>query len=392
MSEDDRSFRIVRAESPAVLVTFLTPATFRVRILAPEVATPNLPEYVRTTSDSSYPPVDVRVDVQQDEVTFHTSAAILSLSLENQVISVELRTPDKVLIDDWEIDAGERVARIELQNGERIYGFGDKRAALDQRGQRIDILNRDAFASESNLSYKSIPFYMSSAGYGLFFHNYQPSTFDVGASVKNRLQLKASGGEMDFYLFVGSMKEVLSQYTELTGRPAMLPYWAFGYHQGKATYRGREGLDVAEQMRRRELPFDVIYYDAFEQEATTKTVIDELWERYRARLTVGFGMPVFGAWNGNDDFAFLGDLAARGFLMVDRNNRPVIGRDQHVEEDEAKSSVAYLDYFSTRAVDHVFAVKWSTTSRTPIINSGPASACRWRRRATCLGWLIRSPS
>jgi alpha-glucosidase len=357
--EDDRTFRIDRAESVEALVTFLSPTTLRVRILPPEPATSSLPEYVTTKSDSSYPPVDVRLDAQPDKVTFSTSPATLNLSLDDQVVSLELRSRDKVLIDSWEIDDGERVARIELQNAERIYGFGDKRAALDQRGRKIAIVNRDAFASESNQSYKSVPFYMSSAGYGLFFHNYRPSNFDVGASVKNRLQLKATGGEMDFYVFVGSMKEVLSQYTELTGRPAMLPLWAFGYHQGKATYRGREGLEVAQQMRQRKLPFDVIYYDAFDPEATSRAFIDALWERYRGRLTVGFGMPMFGVWHGNDDSALLNDLAARGFLMVDRNNRPAIGRDANVEEVEDKSSVAYLDYFSTRAVDHVFAVKWT---------------------------------
>ena len=357
--EDDRSFRITRVESVEALVTFLSPTTLRVRILPLEPTTSSLPEYVTTKPDSSYPTVDVRLDAQPDKVTFTTSAATLTLSLEDEVLSLELRRPDKVLINNWDIDDGERVARIELQNAERIYGFGDKRAALDQRGRKIDIVNRDAFASETNQSYKSVPFYMSSAGYGLFFHNYRPSTFDVGASVKNQLQLKASGGEMDFYLFVGDMKEILSQFTELTGRPAMLPLWAFGYHQGKATYRGREGLDVGREMRRRKLPFDVIYYDAFDQEATSRTFIDALWERYRGRLTVGFGMPMFGTWHRNDDSALLSDLAARGFLMVDRNNRPAIGRDTNVEDVEDKSSVAYLDYFSTRAVDHVFAVKWS---------------------------------
>jgi alpha-glucosidase (family GH31 glycosyl hydrolase) len=203
MREGDRSFKITRAESAQALVTFVSPTTFRVRILPLEPATESLPEYVITKSDASYPPVDVRVDAQPNKVIFATSAAILNLSLEDEVLSLDLRTPNKVLIDDWEIDAGERVARIDLQNLERIYGFGDKRAAMDQRGQRIEIVNRDAFASESNQSYKSVPFYMSSAGYGLFFHNYRPSTFDVGSSVKNRLQLKASGGEMDFYVFVG---------------------------------------------------------------------------------------------------------------------------------------------------------------------------------------------
>ena len=228
---------------------------------------------------------------------------------------------------------------------ERIYGFGDKRAAMDQRGQRIEIVNRDAFASESNQSYKSIPFYMSSAGYGLFFHNYRPSTFDVGASAKSRLQLKASGGEMDFYVFVGLMKEIISQFTELTGRPAMLPLWAFGYHQGKATYQGREGLDVGQQMRQRKLPFDVIYYD----DSISRPPARPSSTRCGSATGQADGRIWHAdvrTWHGNDDLPCCNDLAARGFLMVDRNNRPVIGSRTNVEDVENKSSVAYLDYFS----------------------------------------------
>jgi alpha-glucosidase len=357
--EEGSAFKVVLAGTPAVRITFLTPTATRIQVLPSAPAANNLPEYIRVKQDSDHLPVEVAVQRATDEVTFETAAAVLNMALGEDVISLELRTPDKVLIDEWEIDAGERVARIELQNRERIYGFGDKRAGMDQRGRRVDIVNRDAFASESNQSYKSIPFYMSSAGYGLFFNNYHPSNYDIGAAVRNRLQIRASGGEMDFYAFVGDMKEILAQYTELTGRPAMLPLWAFGYHQGKASYGGQEGLDVAAQMRQRKLPFDAIYYDNFDNEATRKAFIDELWNRHRARLTVGFGMPMFGTWRGNDDSDLLRDLAARGYLMVDRQNRPVVGRSQYVENDDGdRSSVAYLDYFSKAAVNHVFSVKW----------------------------------
>ena len=51
------------------------------------------------------------------------------------------------------------------------------------------------------------------------------SVFDVGASAADTLQLKASDGNMDFYVLVGEPKDVLSQYTDLTGRPALLPRW-----------------------------------------------------------------------------------------------------------------------------------------------------------------------
>ena len=75
---------------------------------------------------------------------------------------------------------------------------------------------------------------------------------------------------------------------------------------------------MAEQMRQRRLPFDAIYYDNWTEEATSKAFIDALWDKYRARLTLGFGMPMFGSYSGIDETRLLGELAARGFLMVDQ--------------------------------------------------------------------------
>ena len=99
-----------------------------------------------------------------------------------KALSVSVSAGERRLIDGWTIDNERRVSQIDLSPSERIYGFGDKRVALDQRGQRIEMLNYDAYASDSNKSYKSIPFYMSSAGYGLFFHNYDHSVFDIGSA------------------------------------------------------------------------------------------------------------------------------------------------------------------------------------------------------------------
>src|SRR5262249_10365392 len=158
-------------------------------------------------------------------VVLDTADMVVDLAIEDDLVSVDVRTSSAKLIEQWRIRAGQRMSRLALRPGERIYGFGDKRSALDQRGQRLEMVNRDAFASETNDSYKSIPFYFSSAGYGLFFHNFHPSVFDAGASDDGTLTLTASGGAMDFHVFVGDPKQVISQYTELTGRPALLPLW-----------------------------------------------------------------------------------------------------------------------------------------------------------------------
>jgi len=226
--EDARTFRLARPGSTAVRVTFLTSRTFRIHALGNEPAV-QLPDYIRVKSDASYAPVEVRLEARDYGATLRTQDAAVQLVLAEDGLLVSVSSPTRTLVKNWKVNLGRRTAVLDLEQDERIYGFGDKRAALDQRGHKVEIINRDAFASETNESYKSIPFYISSSGYGLFFHNFYPSVFDVGAWYRSRLQVRATAGDMDFYVFVGEPKEVISQYTELTGRPAMLPRWAFGF-------------------------------------------------------------------------------------------------------------------------------------------------------------------
>jgi alpha-glucosidase len=356
--EDARTFSITRPGAPSARVTFLTPTAFRIHVPGPDEPA-KLPDYMRVKTDESFPPVQVHLDARHYGATFKTADVDIQVVATEDLISVNVTTASKTLVGNWKIDPVRRLAWLDLAADEHVYGFGDKRAALDQRGHKIEMLNRDAFASENNESYKSIPFYLSSAGYGLFFHNFYPSLFDIGSSTRGTLALKATAGDMDFYVFVGEPKDVVSQYTELTGRPAMLPRWAFGYHQAKASYEGRDAFKVAAEMRRRQLPVDVIYYDDLDEEATDKEFIDALWKQHRVRLTHGFGMPMFGSFKGSDDSKLLTDLAARDFVMVDKDGQPVIGADEHVDSTGRNSAVAYLDYFSKRAVDHIFKAKWN---------------------------------
>src|SRR5215813_2259168 len=356
--EDARTFRLERPGSSAVRVTFLTPQTFRVHALGNEPE-PNLPDYIRVRSDDSYPAVQVALEARDYGATLKTTETTLQLVLAEDGILLSVSTPEQILVKNWKINLARRTAMLDLAPEERIYGFGDKRSAVDQRGNKVEIINRDAFASENNESYKSIPFYISSSGYGLFFNNFYPSTFDVGAWYRSRLQVTATGGDMDFYMFVGEPKDVISQYTDLTGRPAMLPRWAFGYHQAKASYEGRDAFKVASEMRKRKLPIDVIYYDGWDDRATRKSFIDSLWSQHHVVLTMGFGMPMFGRYPGSDDAELLSQLGALHYLMVDKNGRPAIAPDQHVDSSEEKSAVGYLDYFSPSAVDHIFKAKWN---------------------------------
>src|SRR4051794_2745447 len=180
--EDGRTFKLLRDGSASVRVTFLSKRTVHIQTLANERGT-DIPDYIRVKSDRSYPRVVVNWDTRDSGATFKTGEMAVELDLERGGTTIQITGARADLITNWQINAGRQIAALDLRPDEHIYGFGDKRAALDQRGRRVEIINRDAFASETNESYKSIPFYVSSKGYGLFFNNFYPSVFDVGSAL-----------------------------------------------------------------------------------------------------------------------------------------------------------------------------------------------------------------
>ena len=110
--------------------------------------------------------------------------------------------------------------------------------------------------------YKPIPFFMSNRGYGMFVHTSAPATFDFGASYSIANQLLLGDDELDLFVFLGAPKEILNEYTNLTGKASMPPLWTFGLWMSRITYsREDEVRAVAAKLRENHVPADVIHLD-----------------------------------------------------------------------------------------------------------------------------------
>lgn len=151
---------------------------------------------------------------------------------------------------------------LTIAPSERIYGCGESFGALNKVGQKVQIMVTDPQGPETDGQYKPVPFFFSNRGYGIFMHTSVPVTADFGASYIGADRLFMADEQMDFFVFFGEPKDILNEYTNITGKSPMLPLWTFGTWMSRITYFSQEeGLDIAKQLRQHKIPSDVIHFD-----------------------------------------------------------------------------------------------------------------------------------
>ncbi|MBM6404871.1 glycoside hydrolase family 31 protein [Phycicoccus sp. CSK15P-2] len=169
-----------------------------------------------------------------------------------------LMTAPTVVADDAGL-----TLNLEIAPGEDVLGFGEQFGRLAKQGQRLVLRSEDACGTGTGLAYKPVPVWHSSVGYSAFVNTGAVLTADVGHERPSVLGLTVADEVLDLYLVVGGTpKERLTEYTALTGRGEVPPLWAFGYWMGRCRYHDRpEMLEVADTMRRHEVPLDVLHLD-----------------------------------------------------------------------------------------------------------------------------------
>src|SRR5256884_7551458 len=140
---------------------------------------------------------------------------------------------------------------------EAFYGLGQHQAGVwNYRGEAVDI-------SQDNTNI-SIPFVLSSNGYGIFWNNTSRSRFNN--RFLNALYLSSEVADvLDYYFLYGpEFDKIIGGYRELTGAPPMFGKWAYGFWQCKNKYNSQEELlTAAHKYRKLHIPADNIVQDWF---------------------------------------------------------------------------------------------------------------------------------
>lgn len=151
---------------------------------------------------------------------------------------------------------------LTLAPGEKIFGCGESFTSLNKVGQKVHMTVTDPQGPETDQMYKPVPFFMSNRGYGVFMHTSAPATCDFGATYIGANRIFMEDEKVDIFIFLGEPKDILDEYTDITGKSPMLPLWSFGTWMSRISYFSQEeGLDIAKQLRANKIPADVIHFD-----------------------------------------------------------------------------------------------------------------------------------
>ena len=146
--------------------------------------------------------------------------------------------------------------RFDANDGEKIYGMGQyQQPWLNLKGNLLELAQRN--------SQISVPFMVSSLGYGLLWNN--PAVGRVAFANNCTEWTAKSTRQMDYWITAADgPKEILKNYTDVTGRAPMFPENLMGLWQCKLRYRTQEEvLSVARQYQKEGIRIDQIVIDFF---------------------------------------------------------------------------------------------------------------------------------
>ena len=225
------------------------------------------PEFLLT---QNHPKVDIQ-DLE-DKIIFQTGHSKATISKQKGQYTLSFYYDDKIKTESLfkalgyvqMNDTAYMKEELTLLPSECVYGLGERFTPFVKNGQVVDIINKDG-GTGSEQSYKNIPFYITNKNYGIFVNTPDTVSFEIASEKVSRVQFSVEGETLEYYFIGGnSMKDVLSHYTTLTGKPALPPKWSFGLWLSTSfltNYDEETVMEFIDGMLERDIPLDVFHFD-----------------------------------------------------------------------------------------------------------------------------------
>lgn len=339
--------------------------------------------------------------------TVTDSASTLTISTSSLVLKIQ-KTPYRLQVykgdgttlitrEDasdnvrWASDGSTTITKIEdnyaSPPGERFEGYGERYDRLDQRGTTVDtyVYNQYRDQGATRRTYLASPFFLNSAGYGI----YLPTTRYVRFTPGDRAGFTADTGgalnsTLDYHFFAGTPAKILDGYTTVTGRPQLPPKWAFGVWMSANEWNTQtEVTNELNNVTTYKIPHTAMVLEQWSDEATFY-----VWHGATYTPTAGSGklayanltFPAGGEWQ--DPKAMVTNAHSKGIKMVlwqipvlkeNFDTNPSTPPQQHLNDKAYAQAQGYVAKNPTNGPYRIPTGQWFGDSMVPDFTSTAAT-------------------
>ena len=159
------------------------------------------------------------------------------------------------------------VIQFNISPDEMLYGGGARALGMNRRGNKLALYNRAHYGYEthSELMNFTIPMVLSSKMYAVHFDNSAIGYLDLDSKKNNTLEYETISGRKTYQVIVGdSWTDLISNYTDLTGKQPLPARWTLGNFSSRFGYHSQEEVEkTIKKFQENQIPVDAIILDLY---------------------------------------------------------------------------------------------------------------------------------
>ncbi|HRG18026.1 MAG TPA: glycoside hydrolase family 31 protein [Flavobacterium lutivivi] len=177
-----------------------------------------------------------------------------------------------------------QILQFNISKDEKLFGGGARALGMNRRGNRLRLYNRAHYGYETHAELMNfcIPLVLSSNLYAVHFDNPAIGYLDLDSNKNNTLEYETISGRKTYQVIVGdTWDELVSNYTDLTGKQPLLARWVFGNFASRFGYRSQESVEgTIRKFEESKIPVDAIILDLYWFGKTIKGTMGNLeWDK-----------------------------------------------------------------------------------------------------------------
>lgn len=219
----------------------------------------------------------------------------------NEILKSPVDILNYLMVNDYD---NKLVVGLNLESDySNIYGLGERYNKLNQKGFTPDFCVYNQYLDQQDKTYIPIPFFLTTAGYGIFLPTSRYLKFDLGNKYNNIINIEGQVDIINPYLemviFFGTPEEILQEYFKQTGFPVLPPKWAFGPWMSANSWNSQQKvIEEINNMNELKIPATVFVIEAWSDEATFYIFNDAEYQpkEKESFIYADFNFPENGKW------------------------------------------------------------------------------------------------